>query len=179
MQEGAVRVLGASNYGPERLAEALQVSQREGLARFEVLQPKYNLVERSGYEGELAELCERHGLSCVPYAGLASGFLTGKYRPGGDSVHSPRAGGARRHLEDGPGIAVLEALDLVAGDHRTSVTAVALAWLAAQPTVAAPIASARTPEQLVDLLAAARLELTGADLARLGSASEWSEAAIA
>jgi len=172
VQEGKVRVLGASNYGPERLAEALQVSQREGLARFEVLQPKYNLVDRGAYEGELSELCARHGIACVPYSGLASGFLTGKYRPGGDEVDSPRAGGARRYLDGGPGAQVLEALDVVAEARGASVAAVALAWLGAQPTVAAPVASARSPEQLADLLAAAALELSGDELGRLDSASQ-------
>ena len=175
VREGKVRVLGASNYAADRLAEALAVSQREGLARYDVLQPKYNLVERGSYEGELAELCARHGIACVPYAALASGFLTGKYRPGeeADGIgESPRAGGARKYLDSGPGVAVLEALDTVAGAHGTSVTAVALAWLAAQPTVAAPIASARTPAQLADLLAFAGLELSAADLGRLTEASE-------
>jgi aryl-alcohol dehydrogenase-like predicted oxidoreductase len=169
VREGKVRYVAASNYTAPRLAEALRVSEREGLARFVALQPHYNLVERD-YEGDLAELCERESLSCVPYFALAMGFLTGKYRPGQNGVESPRAEGASKYLE-GRGPAVLAALDEIAAAHDTTVAAVALAWLAAQPTVAAPIASARSAEQLADLLPVAELELTDGELARLSDAS--------
>jgi aryl-alcohol dehydrogenase-like predicted oxidoreductase len=169
VREGKVRHIAASNFSAPRLAEALAVSDREGLARYVALQPEYNLLERDGYEGELADLVAREGLSCVPYYGLASGFLTGKYRPGGD-VDSPRAGGAGRYLDE-RGLRVLDALDAVAEAHAVPVAAVALAWLAAQPTVAAPIASARTVEQLADLLAMAELTLGAEELARLDQAS--------
>jgi aryl-alcohol dehydrogenase-like predicted oxidoreductase len=122
------------------------------------------------YESELAPVCERYGLACTPYFGLARGFLTGKYRPDGEDVDSPRAGAASAYL-DARGIALLEALDEVAAAHSVEVAAVAVAWLRAQPTVLAPIASARNTAQLGPLIAAAGLELSAAELERLGSAS--------
>jgi aryl-alcohol dehydrogenase-like predicted oxidoreductase len=168
--EGKVRHIAASNYGAPRLAEALAVARANGLPAYVALQPHYNLVHRSEYEGELADLCVREGLSCIPYSGLASGFLTGKYRVGGADPGSPRAAGARRYLDAG-GTAVLAVLDELAESHDTSVAAVALAWLAAQPAVAAPIASARTPEQLADLLPVAHLVLGESELGRLAGAA--------
>jgi aryl-alcohol dehydrogenase-like predicted oxidoreductase len=168
--EGKVRHIGASNYGAQRLAEALALARASGLPEYVALQPHYNLVHRSEYEGELADLCAREGVSCIPYYGLASGFLTGKYRIGGAETGSPRAGGARRYLDEG-GTAVLAVLDEIAASHGTSVAAVALAWLAAQPAVVAPIASARSPEQLAELLPVARLTLDSSELGRLTSAA--------
>jgi aryl-alcohol dehydrogenase-like predicted oxidoreductase len=168
--EGKVRYAGASNYGAPRLAEALAVARAGGLPEYVAVQPKYNLVARDQYEGPLADLCVREGVSCVPYYGLASGFLTGKYRPGGPEVASARAGSAAQLLDD-RGIAALSALDEVAASHGTTVAAVALAWVAAQPGVAAPIASARTPEQLADLLPFADLELSDDELRLLSAAA--------
>jgi aryl-alcohol dehydrogenase-like predicted oxidoreductase len=168
--DGKVRYVAASNYSPERLEEALTISARDGLVSYVALQPEYNLVARA-YEGGLRDVCERHAISCIPYFALATGFLTGKYRPGGDAIDSPRAGQAAQYL-DGRGIAVLEALDQIAAAHSTTIASVALAWLAAQPTVAAPIASARTPEQLADLLPMATLSLTAEDIALLTTAGE-------
>jgi aryl-alcohol dehydrogenase-like predicted oxidoreductase len=170
IREGKVRHVGASNYSAPRLAEALALARGGGLPRYVALQPEYNLVHRGEYEGALAALCAREGVACVPYSALASGFLTGKYRPGGPAGDSPRAAGAARYLDEG-GAAVLPVLDEVAGAHGVSVAAVALAWLAAQPTVAAPIASARTPEQLAELLAMTELGLTPDELARLAAAT--------
>ncbi|MCD0482360.1 aldo/keto reductase [Streptacidiphilus sp. ASG 303] len=171
VRAGKVRHIAASNISPERLEEALAASEREGLARYVAVQPHYNLVSRGTYEGPLAETAARHGLSAVPYFALASGFLTGKYRPGGAAVESARAAGAGKYLEDPRGPRVLEALDAVAAARGAEVATVALAWLAAQPTVAAPIASARTVEQVPALLAAAELELTADELAALTAAS--------
>jgi aryl-alcohol dehydrogenase-like predicted oxidoreductase len=168
VREGKVRHVAASNYTAPRLAEALAVSERRGLTRYVALQPHYNLVERDAYEGELAELCGREGLACLPYFALAKGFLTGKYRPGAE-VESPRASRASAYLDDA-GLAVLAALDEIAAAHRTTVAAVSLAWLLAQPTVAAPIASARTPAQLADWIPAAELRLSDEELQRLSSA---------
>ncbi len=168
VREGKVRHVAASNYRAPRLAEALAVSERRGLTRYVALQPHYNLVERDAYEGELAELCGREGLACLPYFALAKGFLTGKYRPGAE-VESPRASRASAYLDDA-GLAVLAALDEIAAAHRTTVAAVSLAWLLAQPTVAAPIASARTPAQLADWIPAAELRLSDEELQRLSSA---------
>jgi aryl-alcohol dehydrogenase-like predicted oxidoreductase len=170
IREGKVRYIAASNYTAARLAEALAVSHREGLARYVALQTEYNLVERAGYQGELRDLCAREGLLCLPYFALAKGFLTGKYRPGGDGVESARAEGARVYLDE-RGLRVLTVLDEVAAGHGSTVAAVALAWLLAQPTVAAPIASARTPEQLEDLLPAVTLQLSDEELAALDEAS--------
>jgi aryl-alcohol dehydrogenase (NADP+) len=170
VQAGAARHIAASNYAAPRLTEALAVSAREGLPRYVALQSHYSLVDRERYEGPLRDLCAREGLPCAPYWGLARGFLTGKYRAGGPAVDSPRAAAASAYL-DARGLRVLEALDEVAAAHAAPVAAVALAWLAAQPTVVAPIASARTPDQLRDLLAVAELQLTDADLSRLASAS--------
>jgi aryl-alcohol dehydrogenase-like predicted oxidoreductase len=136
------------------------------VARYVALQPHYNLVHRDEFEGALAELCAREGLACIPYYGLAKGFLTGKYRPGAN-VESARAGGARAYL-DARGLRVLAALDSIASAHRTSLAAVSLAWLLSRPTVAAPIASARTPQQLAELLPAATLKLGPNELDVLG-----------
>jgi aryl-alcohol dehydrogenase-like predicted oxidoreductase len=170
VKAGKVRHIAASNISAERLTASLDFSEREGLARYVAIQPHYNLVSRDTYEGELRDLAERSGLAAVPYYALASGFLTGKYRPGA-SVDSPRAAGATKHLETERGRNVLAALDEVARAHDAEVATVALAWLAAQPTVVAPIASARTPEQLPALLAVSDLRLTDDELARLTEAS--------
>ncbi|MEU5116100.1 aldo/keto reductase [Streptomyces longwoodensis] len=167
---GKVRQIAASNISPERLSASLAFSDREGLARYVALQPHYNLVSRDTYEGALRDLAEREGLAAVPYYALASGFLTGKYRPG-TTVDSARAAGAGKHLDTERGRRVLTALDEVAAAHEVPVATVALAWLAAQPTVAAPLASARTTDQLPDLLALADLELTDGELAALTEAS--------
>ncbi|MFJ6212149.1 aldo/keto reductase [Streptomyces sp. NPDC092296] len=171
VRAGKVRQIAASNITPERLEEALAASDREGLAKYVAIQPQYNLVAREAYEGALADVAARHGLSAVPYWALASGFLTGKYRPEGGPVESVRAAGAAKYLQDPRGPRVLAALDEVAAARGVAVATVALAWLSAQPTVAAPIASARTVEQLPALVAMADLELTADELAELTAAS--------
>jgi len=170
VNEGTVKYIAASNYSAPRLAQALEISDREGLARYVALQPHYSLVERHQYEGELAELCVREGLACVPYWALARGFLTGKYRPG-VHVDSPRAGAAAKYLEDDRAVAVLAALDRIAASRETTVPAVALAWVRAQPAVIAPIASARTPQQLGEILPGATLELSKDGLRELSDVS--------
>ncbi|MCH5676962.1 aldo/keto reductase [Streptomyces gilvus] len=167
---GKVRAIGASNISAERLAASLEFSDREGLAKYVALQPHYNLVSRDTYEGPLQDLAARYGLAAVPYYALAAGFLTGKYRPG-TTVDSPRAGGAAKHLETERGRRVLKALDEIAEAHDAPIPTIALAWLAAQPTVVAPIASARTPDQLPALLGVADLTLTETELSRLTEAS--------
>lgn len=158
VQKGIVRHLGASNYEPERLEQALEFQRAKGLAEFTVLQPHYNLVERD-FERSRLPLADAWDLAVCPYYALAKGFLTGKYRPGSKQVESQRAEAARAYLDDG-GEAVLEALDQVAEARDTTVAAVALAWLRAHPRVVAPIASARTVEQLESILPSATLELT-------------------
>jgi aryl-alcohol dehydrogenase-like predicted oxidoreductase len=162
---GKVRQIAASNYSGARLAEALAVSEREGLARFVALQPHYNLMERD-YEDDQRPVCEREDLACFPYFALAKGFLTGKYRPGGEKVDSVRAEGATAYLDE-RGEAMLTALDEIAAAHDVEVAAVAIAWLGAQPTVLAPIASARNESQLAPLLAGMTLELSADELGRL------------
>ncbi|MFD5748152.1 aldo/keto reductase [Streptomyces sp. NPDC127033] len=168
--EGKVRAVAASNISAERLDASIAFAEREGLARYVALQPHYNLVSRDTYEGPLRDAAVRHGLSVVPYFALASGFLTGKYRPG-TQVESARAGSAGKYLESERGVEVLAALDRIAAARGAEVATVALAWLAAQPTVIAPLASARTVEQLPTLLAATELELTAEELAELTAAS--------
>ncbi|GAA3447819.1 aldo/keto reductase [Planomonospora venezuelensis] len=169
IREGKIRNIGASNHEAGRLAEALEVSERDGLARYGVVQQHYNLVER-GYEGALRDVVAGAGLTSTPYFGLARGFLTGKYRPGVE-VDSPRAGKASEYLATERGPRVLDALEKVAAAHGAVPATIALAWLAAQPTVAAPIASARDVEQLRPLLAVAEVELTEDELALLDEAS--------
>lgn len=169
VRAGTIRHLGASNYTPERLTAALEIQREHGLAEFTVLQPHYNLVERE-VARTLLPVADAWDLAVLPYFGLAKGFLTGKYRPGGEPVRSERAEAARAYLDRG-GAAVLEALDEVAGAHDTTVAAVALAWLRAQPRVVAPIASARTTQQLEQILPAATLELTPVEVERLSTAT--------
>ncbi len=165
---GKVRYIAASNLGPERLRESLDTSARLGLARYVALQPHYNLVERAGYERDYAPLVAEYGLAVAPYYALAKGFLTGKYRPG-TTVDSVRAEGARAYL-DARGERVLAALDEIAAARASTVAAVSLAWLAAQPAIVAPIASARSAEQLAALLPLP--ELSAGELTDLTDASE-------
>ena len=167
---GKVRYIAISNYTPERIDEWFRVTAENGLHRAVALQPHYNLVER-GFESGLRERAARENLAVFPYFSLASGFLAGKYRDENASTSdSPRAGGARAYLDE-RGRRVLASLDSIAAAHEASVASVSLAWLRQQPTVLAPIASARTTEQLPDLLASAELTLTDAELAALDAAS--------
>jgi aryl-alcohol dehydrogenase-like predicted oxidoreductase len=168
---GRIRHAGASNYSASRLTEALELGEREGMARYVALQPHYNLLERESYERELRPVCERYGLACVPYFGLARGFLSGKYRPDGGEIASPRASGVRDSYCNERGFAVLAALDEIAAAHRTTVAAVSLAWLRAQPTVVAPIASATSREQVAELLPAMELTLSPSEIDRLNAVS--------
>jgi aryl-alcohol dehydrogenase-like predicted oxidoreductase len=169
VRAGKVREIGASNFTPERLRSALEISERDGLAAYTAIQPHYNLMERDPFEAGLEPLVTGHGLTCFPYYGLAKGFLTGKYR--GRAVESVRAAGAQEYLDDPRGPAVLAALDEIAAGHGVPVAAVALAWLAAQSGVTAPIASARTVAQLKELLAMRTLALTADELRLLAHVS--------
>ncbi len=170
IERGKVRAIGASNLTPPRLAQALEVATRAGLPRYLTLQPKYNLYDRSEFEGPLAELCIREGLGVMCYFGLAAGFLTGKYRSEADFAKSPRGPGMKKYLNL-RGLRILDALDGVA--HRVEATPaqVALAWLMARPGVTAPIASATSVAQLEDLLAATHLILDDNAMATLNEAS--------
>ncbi|HEU4974318.1 MAG TPA: aldo/keto reductase [Baekduia sp.] len=173
VREGKVRHIAASNFTADRLRSALDISEREGLARYVALQPMYNLLERD-IEGELLDLCAERDVAVIPYYGLARGFLTGKYRPGGPAVDSPRAGAAAAYLEDPAAVAALERLDAIAAARDTTPSAVALAWVRQQPAVAAPIASARSVEQLEQILPGATLELSGDEIADLRAAAQAS-----
>jgi len=158
IREGKVRAIGASNYTAPRLVEALDASRRLGIARFEALQPHYNLVERPLYEDALEAVCVDNDLGVINYFGLARGFLTGKYRSAADFGKSPRGEGARKYL-DARGLAVLGALDAVAATLGATPGQVALAWQLARPSITAPIASATSIPQLDELVGAARLVL--------------------
>lgn len=170
VKAGKVRMLGASNFSADRFAAALDLSAREGLARYEVLQPRYNLVQREEFEGALQDLCVARGVAVLPYYGLASGFLTGKYRSKADIGKSVRGDRMSAFL-DGNGLAVLAALDAIAAEIGATPAQVALAWLAAQPAIAAPIASATSVAQLEELLGVLTLELDPDQLARLSVAA--------
>jgi aryl-alcohol dehydrogenase-like predicted oxidoreductase len=170
VRDGKVRALGASNYSAGRLRQALDISEREGLARYEVIQPEYHLMTRGIYEGALQDLCIEEGIGVLPYYGLASGFLTGKYRSTADFGQSVRGGRMSKYL-NARGLGVLGTLDEIAAETGAGQGRIALAWLAAQPGVAAPIASARTLDQLEELIGAMELELNSDQLARLDAAS--------
>ena len=170
IQAGKVRAIGASNYDAPRLAEALKLSGDARLPRYETLQPLYNLMERSLFEGPLQDLCVGEEVGVIPFYGLASGFLTGKYRSEADLAKSARGRGVKRYL-DARGFRVLAALDEVAAAQGASPAQVALAWLMAQPGLTAPIASATSVAQLNEIMGAARLRLAPEQLAALGQAS--------
>ncbi|MCB8873755.1 aldo/keto reductase [Acidisoma silvae] len=171
IKEGKVRAIGASNYSAPRLAEALKVSDANGLPRYVSLQPHYNLVERPLFEAELEPLCLAENLGVIPYYSLAAGFLTGKYRSKDDLGKSAARGGGVAKYLDGIGPKVLTALDAVAGETGATPTQVALAWLIARPSITAPIASASKPEQMGDLVKACALSLTPSQIAALDQAS--------
>lgn len=170
LQAGKVREIGASNLDAGQLREALNVAAAQGLPRYAVLQPEYNLYERSGFEGPLRDLVVSEKIDVITYYSLARGFLTGKYRSEADLGRSARGGGVKRYMNDRGG-RILEALDDVSAACRARPAEVALAWLIARPGVTAPIASATSVEQVDSLVRAASLELSEADVARLDAAS--------
>ena len=163
---GIVRAIGASNYSAERLAEALRIADEKGLPRFTAMQPELNLLDRDQYEGALQELCIAEGLGVVTYFSLASGYLSGKYREPGDLGKSPRGARVKPYLE-GRGPAVLAVMDGIAAETGATLSQIALAWVAAQPGVTAPIASATSVAQVDALVRSTQLALTAEDLAEL------------
>jgi aryl-alcohol dehydrogenase-like predicted oxidoreductase len=165
IRAGKVRAIAASNSTGARLTEALEVAEREGLPRYVALQPHYNLMERD-FESDQQAVCEREDISVFPFYALAKGFLTGKYRPDGKDIDSPRAEGAAAYLDE-RGRKMVAALDEIAAAHDADPAAVSVAWLREQPTVLAPIASARNAEQLTPLLASIELKLSEEELAAL------------
>ncbi len=170
VRAGKVRALGASNFTAERLGRALSLAREMGTSRYEVLQNEYHLLERGKLEGELQRLCLAETVGLLPFYGLASGYLTGKYRSESDYGKSIRGDRVAKYVE-GRGPDILSVLDEIAEETRATQAQIALAWVAAQPGVTAPIASARTLAQLEELLGAMELELTPAQLARLDEVS--------
>jgi aryl-alcohol dehydrogenase-like predicted oxidoreductase len=154
--QGKVRYIAASNFTPARLRESIKFSEDNSIPAYVAVQDLYNLVDRKNYEGEMSQAVADLGISNIPFYGIARGFLTGKYRPGVTEVDSKRAAGAREYATD-KNYAVLAVMDEVAKNHNVSLSAVALAWLRAQPTVSVPIASARTVEQVEEIVQVVQL----------------------
>jgi aryl-alcohol dehydrogenase-like predicted oxidoreductase len=167
IESGKVRVIGASNYGAARFADALAVSKQHNLPRYESLQPEYNLVSRDGYEKELEPLIRAENIGVISYYALASGFLSGKYRSEADLARSSARGGSVKKYLNLRGLQVLAALDAIAAAHHATPAQVALAWLIARPGLTAPIASATSVEQLHELLGATSLQLSPDEIAQL------------
>lgn len=173
VRQGKVRYLGASNYTAWRLTRALWESDRRGCARYDSLQPHYNLAYRDEYEDGLEALCLEQGLGVIPYSPLANGFLTGKYRAGQSLPASARAGVVARRYMNERDLALLRKVDEVAAAHSLTTAQVALAWLLARPSITAPIIGSRTPDQLRELLVAAGASLDAAAIEALDAASDW------
>ena len=170
VKAGKVRAIGSSNFEPARLKSALEISEAKGWARYQSEQPLYNLYDRAGFEGGLQQVCIDNEVGVIPYYGLASGFLTGKYRSEADLAKSPRGRGVKRYLDE-RGLRILAALDSVASGYSATPAQVALAWVMAQPGLTGPIASATSVDQLEELMGSARLKLSVEDLAKLDTAS--------
>ena len=173
VHQGKVRYIGCSNYPAWRLMEALWASDRLGLARYDALQPHYNLVHRAEFERELQEVCRTYGLGVIPYSPLAGGFLTGKYRRGQPLPDTPRARGIQERYFSDRNFAVLEKLEEIGRARGRPVAQVALAWLLANPVITAPIIGANSVEQLNDLLGAVDLELEPEEKRALDELSAW------
>jgi aryl-alcohol dehydrogenase-like predicted oxidoreductase len=172
IREGKVRAIGASNFNARRLKENLEVSYKNGFPRYECLQPKFNLYDRIDFEKELEPICLQEKIGVLSYYSLASGFLTGKYRSESDLSKSARGQGNKKFLNE-RGFRILAGLDKVAASFGTTPAAVAIAWLAARPSVTAPIASATSPEQLKELIKGTSINLDPATIGYLNDASKW------
>lgn len=176
VDDGLVRHIAVSNYSADRIREWADIARATGVALPVAVQPHYNLVHRNEVEETIIPVAEELGLGLVPYYSLASGFLTGKYRSTDAAGQgSPRAAGAAKYATEA-GLRIIDALEEIAAAHGASIAATSLAWLRAQPTVVAPIASASTPSQVPDLLAGALLELTAEEIEALSRVSEWTPA---
>jgi aryl-alcohol dehydrogenase-like predicted oxidoreductase len=172
VKQGKVRAIGCSNFTATRIAESLKASREHGYPEYVSLQPNYNLYDREDYEKNLEPAVTTHGLGVISYYALASGFLTGKYRTKADSEKSPRAGGLGKYFTD-RGTRILAALEKVAKEHNATQAQVALAWLIARPSITAPIASATKLDQLHDIAAATKLQLSRAAIEDLNQASAY------
>ena len=174
--QGKVRYIGCSNYPAWRLTRALWVSDKHGYARYECLQPKYNLVIRDEYERELEPLCLEQEVGVIPYSSLASGFLSGKYRSGEALPKTARAAGVEKTYMHERGFRVLAAVEKVAAAANATPAQVSLSWLAHRPGITAPIASATTVVQLKELVGGIELKLDAEATAALDQASAWRDA---
>lgn len=170
IKEGKVRAVGASNYTPAQLTEALQVSKQTGLVSYSTLQPLYNLYDRTAFEKELQPICVENNIPVISYYALASGFLTGKYRSVNDLDKSRRGDGIKKYL-NARGLRILNALDEISQYLQVTPAVIALAWLLAKPAIIAPIVSATTTEQITDLVKATTLSLDQATIEMLDAAS--------
>jgi aryl-alcohol dehydrogenase-like predicted oxidoreductase len=170
IEQGKVTIIGASNYKAGRLREAIDLSAREGLPTYQTLQPEYNLYDRQDFEQNLQPVAQELNLGVIPYFSLASGFLTGKYKSRAETEGKNRGSRVQKYFDD-RGMKILKALDEVAQETGAAQATISLAWLLAQPTILAPIASATSTEQLQALIAAPNLELTPAQLEKLTQAS--------
>jgi aryl-alcohol dehydrogenase-like predicted oxidoreductase len=171
--QGRVRVIGASNYSAARLAEALQISQQHGYARYECLETLYNLLDREAYERELEPLCREYEIGVLTYYSLASGFLTGKYQPGKKLPQSVRAPGVQSRYMNGRGFRILAEVERIASRYYATPAQVALAWIMTRTGITAAIASATSVEQVHELLGALELKLDDEAIAALNQVSEW------
>ena len=178
MRQGKVRAIGASNHNAQRFRLALEAAEKNGLPRYETLQPSYNLYDRAGYEAELEPLCLEKGIGVINYFALAKGFLTGKYRSEADLTKSPRGGGSSNTSTTADS-AFSSALDKLAARLKSTPSQVALAWQMARPSITSPIASATSIEQLNDLIEAAKLDLDADSIKLLDQASAYPDQANA
>jgi aryl-alcohol dehydrogenase-like predicted oxidoreductase len=169
--QGKVRAVGVSNMTVARLKASLAASKRLGIPRYETLQPNYNLYDRVDFESQYEPICKPEGLGVITYYSLAGGFLTGKYRSAADAAKNPARGGKVKGYFDTRGQRILKALDAVAARHGATPAQVSLAWLIAQPSVTAPIASVTNLTQLNEIMQAPRLELSPEDQQALDKAS--------
>ncbi len=172
IKAGKVRAIGASNFSAPRLAEALDVAEKQGLPRYESLQPLYNLYDRAVFEKDLEPLCVERGIGVINFYALAAGFLTGKYRTEADASKSARGASTTKKYLNPRGLRILDALDAAAKAHGVAPGQVAIAWQIARPSITAPIASATSMKQLQELLAAATLKLSPETIAALDAASD-------
>ncbi|GGF93733.1 NADP-dependent aryl-alcohol dehydrogenase [Rhizobium wenxiniae] len=170
-QQGKIRAIGCSNFNAEQLKASFEAAEKAGLPRYDVLEPEYNLYDRSGFDGPLADLCNAQDVGVITYFSLASGFLTGKYKSKAEAEANPNRGGMVAKYFDERGTRILAALDEVAAETHSQPASVALAWIAQRPGVTAPIASATSARQLDTLIAAGNLKLTSNQMALLNDAS--------
>ncbi|MGI2032914.1 aldo/keto reductase [Rhizobium panacihumi] len=170
-EQGKIRAIGCSNYDAAQMQASFDAAEKNGLPRYDVLEPEYNLYDRAGFDGALADLCKARDIGVITYFSLASGFLTGKYKSKADAEANKNRGGMVAKYFDARGTRILSALDEVAAETHSQPASVALAWIAQRPGVTAPIASATSTRQLETMIAAGNLKLTGDQMKQLDDAS--------